>query len=60
MQLSCLNCKTKYYMPYFIMKLVSYREYSYCNVCYKEKEGKNKSLLGRIFTIVKVAYRTLG
>ena len=59
MHLSCLKCKTKYDMPYIIMKLVGYREYSYCNICYKEKEGKNKSLIGRMFTMVKTTYRTL-
>ncbi len=58
MHLSCLRCQTKYYMPRFIMKFVGYSGYSYCNVCYKEKEGKNKSLIGRIFTIVKITYRT--
>lgn len=52
MHLSCLRCQTKYYMPNFIMKRVSYREYSYCNICYKDEIGKNKSLLGRVFTIV--------
>ena len=59
MHLFCLRCKTKYYMPKIIMRIVGYREYSYCNTCYREKEGKNKSLIGQIFTIVKLTYRTL-
>lgn len=59
MHLFCLECKSKYYIPHFIMKYIGYKEYSYCNVCYKEKVGKAKSLIGRIFTINKVIYRTL-
>ena len=59
MHLFCLNCESKFYMPKTIMRIVGYREYSYCNTCYKEKEGKKKSLIGRIFTIEKITYRTL-
>lgn len=42
MHLCCLKCKTKYYMPYFIINSVDYREYSYCNVCYKEKRREKQ------------------
>lgn len=59
MHLICLNCKSKYYIPRKVMRIIGYREYSYCNTCYKEKEGKRKSLIGLIFMIKKITYRTL-
>jgi hypothetical protein len=52
MHLYCLNCKKNYSIPYWVMRIITYREYSYCNKCYKAKEGKSKSLIGRLFTIV--------
>lgn len=50
MYLYCLKCKKTYFIPHFIMKRISYREYSYCDKCYKEKEGKKRRLIARIFT----------
>ena len=42
MHLYCLNCKTNYRIPHWVMRIITYREYSYCNKCYKEKQGNQK------------------
>jgi hypothetical protein len=60
MHLFCLRCKSTYKIPYWAMKRITYLEYSYCNVCYKERIGKERSLLAKLFTRKGITYRTLG
>jgi len=50
MYLFCLKCKQRYVIPYWAMKRMTYREYSYCDKCYEEIEGNKRSLFARIFT----------
>lgn len=50
MYLYCLNCKQRYNIPLWAMRHMTYREYSYCDDCYKQKEGKPRGLLARIVT----------
>lgn len=50
MHLICLSCKKKYSIPFWAMRHMTYREYSYCDDCYKQKEGKLRSLFARIMT----------
>lgn len=50
MYLICLNCKKPYSIPLWAMNHMTYREYSYCNECYKQKEGKSRGLFARITT----------
>lgn len=50
MPLICLNCKKRYDIPLWAMHHMTYREYSYCDECYKAKEGKPRGLFARITT----------
>lgn len=46
----CLKCKKKYSIPLWAMRHMTYQEYSYCNECYKQEEGKSRGLFARIMT----------
>lgn len=48
--LFCLKCHATYSIPEWAMKHMTYREYSYCDKCYIEKEGKPRSLFAKMFT----------
>jgi RNA polymerase-binding transcription factor DksA len=50
MHLICLKCRVSYRIPLWAMKRMSYREYSYCDKCHKEIEGKPRRIFARIFT----------
>lgn len=50
MYLICLNCQKPYSMSLWAMKRTTYREYSYCDICYIQKEGRKRSLFARLFT----------
>ncbi len=50
MYLICLKCKKPYSIPYWAMNHMTYREYSYCDECYKQKTGKPRGLFARIMT----------
>ncbi len=54
MSLKCLKCGACYDIPIWAMRFMTYREYSYCNKCHIEKEGKSRSLFSKIVTRRKI------
>jgi hypothetical protein len=50
MHLICLKCNKPHSIILWAMRRMTYKEYSYCAKCYKEKEGKGKRLFAKLFT----------
>jgi hypothetical protein len=50
MYLFCLKCKANYKIPHWILKYITYQEYSYCDKCYKERFGKSRGFIAKLFT----------